>query len=121
MKCNTNISLGIISIILLISISILILYKNMEDNKEYNINTKEHFHVQHQLDDKVINNNNLINNLRNTLVSISIPTISFTNNPVEDEDEIQKLFADSISSQTSSISSTYTSNNNDANKYLTKL
>ena len=62
MKCNLSISLGIISIILIISITILILYKNMKNESIENFNNI--------LDTVVITNNTQINNLMNQLSSI---------------------------------------------------
>ena len=117
MSCNTNFSLGIISIILIISITILIFYKNMKDE---NINI-EHFNVTpNPLDDIVIDNNNKINTLMNQLLTIS-PTIGFSVDPLVNDNEFQKKVGDNVLLKTSTIRSKYLLNNNITKKNIDNL
>ena len=110
MNCNMNINLGIISIILIIAITILVLYKNMKDNAIEN--TTENFYAN-PLDDTIISNNIQINELLNKLLNInSNPKINVIGDPIVNNNEIQQSLANSISSQSASLASTYSSNNN---------
>ena len=111
MKCNLIISLGIISIILIISITILILYKNMKDESIENFNNI--------LDTVVITNNTQINNLMNQLSSIfTNPIIEFNTDPALNNTEFQQSISDSIALKTSGLASTYLTNNNTTNASL---
>ena len=105
-----NISLGIISIILIIAITILVLYKNMKDNAIENIT--ENFYAN-PLDNTIISNNIAINNLLNQLLNInSKPIIGITSDSKGINNEFQESVANSISTQSENIASTYSSNNN---------
>jgi hypothetical protein len=115
MKCNMSISLGIISIILIISITILVFYKNMKDN------SIEHFYNTAS-NNLVISNNNKINSLMNQLLSVSSnPTIGFNIDPEINKSEFQKSVSDSIKNQTSILSSGYLSKNNSTKKSIDDL
>ena len=72
MKCNIYSGLGIVSIILIISIMILLYYKNMKDNnmKINKKNINEGFYDN--LDDLIADNNKLLNTNINNLVSRQI-------------------------------------------------
>ena len=117
MKCNTNISLGIVSIILIISITILVLYKNMENDN------KEHFDfVQRQnvADNQLSFNNTLINTLTNEL-SRANPTIGFPSDPIEVDNDYQQSLSNSIESQISDMTSIFGNKNNITTSQITNL
>jgi hypothetical protein len=117
MKCNLNISLGVISIIIIISISILILYKNIQDNDIEYFSMPQKQNVANQL---LIFNNNLINKLSNDLTNIQ-PTIGFPSDPIEVDNEYQQSMSNSILSQASDMSSTYANNNKLTSEQITSL
>jgi len=90
--CNTYLGLSIISIILIISIIILILYKNHQDNKINNkVNNKdsdikEYFNIASNSNEtKIINNNNKINNIISQLNKIRPQ--SYINDLYDENDE----------------------------------
>ena len=118
MSCNTNFSLGIISIILIISITILIFYKNMKDD---NI---EHYddpiNTINPLDDIIIDNNDKINNLLNQLLTIS-PTIGLSIDPIVNDEEFQKRVGDKVLLNTSTLKSKYLLNNDITQTNIDKL
>ena len=118
MKCNINISLGIVSIILIISIILLVLYKNMDDN-----NTKEHFDLpqkQNVASHLLTFNNNLINDLTNDLTTIK-PTIGFASDPIEVDNDYQENVSNNIELQTSNMTSVFTKNNDITTTQLNNL
>lgn len=110
MKCNMNVSLGVISIILIIAIAILVLYRNYKDNNDNNNNNNniEKFASQSE-----------INNLISTI--LSKPTIGIISNSKINDNEFQNTVSDNIKLQSSSLASTYQSNNNIASNQITKL
>jgi hypothetical protein len=115
MKCNIYSTLGLISIILIISIMILVYYKNMKDNntKDYNI---EGFHDR--LDDMIIANNKLLNTNLNNLISTKINVVS---NPNIIDKQLQSNIAKKIVSNTDDIAKTYNKNNKINDKLITDL
>jgi hypothetical protein len=110
MKCNIYSGLGIISIILIISIIILVYYKNMKDD---NI---EAFYDK--LDDMIVSNNKLLNTNLNNLISSQINTVS---DPNTIDKELQYNIAQKLNSNASDIVKQYSTTNQINNKLITEL
>lgn len=115
MKCNIYSSLGIVSIILIISIIILVYYKNMKDNNMKH-NNIEGFHDN--LDDLITANNKLLNTNINNLLNSQI---NVSSNPDIIDKELQSNIAKKIDSSTSDIVSQYSQNNNINNQLINDL
>ena len=108
MKCNTYVTLGTISIILIISIAILVLYKNYEDNPT----SLESFISQADAEKKIIANNNQINLLMNQFnankIKLDNTLLGDQRTPASINSEFQNNVASNINTVTSLLSSNYT-------------
>uniref|UniRef100_A0A6C0EZU5 Uncharacterized protein n=1 Tax=viral metagenome TaxID=1070528 RepID=A0A6C0EZU5_9ZZZZ len=108
MKCNTYITLATISIILIISIAILVLYKNYEDNPT----SLELFISQTDAEKQIIANNNQINLLMNQFnannIGLDNTLLGDQRTPETIDFEFQNNVASNINTVTSLLSSNYT-------------
>ena len=113
-------SLGIISIILIIAITLLVLYRKNKDNTEYFIPTSPP--SRKLLEDNIINNNNKLNNtMKQLLSSISNPTINFSIDPAINNNEFQKSVGKSIETQSLLLKNSYLSNNSNTSASIDEL
>ena len=116
MKCNIYSGLGIVSIILIISIMILVYYKNMEDNNNMKNKNIEGFYDT--LDDLLYTNNKLLNTNINNLVSSKI---NVNSRPDIVDKELQSNIAKNIVSNTSDVIKKYNTSNKINEKLIDKL